>query len=59
MAKWQLESKPAAVLEKLDPAPIPRADGGSTQRWRTVNGVVHVQVVYPDHRIEWYLQKEG
>ncbi|MBA0084828.1 MAG: hypothetical protein HRJ53_07525 [Acidobacteria bacterium Pan2503] len=54
MARWLLEAKPKGVLEPLDPTPVVRLAGGLTQRWRTVNGKVHVQVIYPDNRIEWY-----
>lgn len=59
MPKWQIEAKPKAILEAVDPRPVPRADGATTQRWRTAKGVVHVQVVFPTGRIEWYQQTEG
>lgn len=54
MARYLLEAKPKGVLEPIDPEPVVRLAGGFTQRWRTVNGKVHVQVIYPDFRIEWY-----
>lgn len=54
--KWQLEPKPAAVLTPVDPDPVPRADGAKVQRFKTSQGVIHAQVVYPTHRIEWYRQ---
>ena len=57
--KWQLEPKPAAVLEKVDPEPILRGDGATVQRFKTSQGVIHAQVVHPTHRIEWYRQVQG
>lgn len=55
MPRYQLEPKPKAVLLRVDEIPIPRGDGATTQRWRTETGTIHVQVVFPDHHIEWYL----
>jgi hypothetical protein len=54
--QWQLEPKPKAELTAVDPEPIDRGDGARVQRWRTTQGVIHAQVIYPNHRIEWYLQ---
>jgi hypothetical protein len=54
--RWQLESKPAAVLTPVDPEPVDRGDGAKVQRFKTAQGVIHAQVVYPEHRIEWYRQ---
>ena len=59
MAKYQLETKPKAILEPIDPQPVDRGDGATTQRWRTQKGVVHVQLVYPGGRTEWYLVTEA
>jgi hypothetical protein len=59
MAKWQLEPKPKAVLTAVDPTPVAGPDGRTTQRFRTSFGQVHVQVIFPDHHIEWYLQTEA
>jgi len=59
VAKWQLETKPKAVMEAIDPQPIPRGDGATTQRWRTQTGVIHVQLTFPSGRSEWYLQTEA
>lgn len=56
MAQWQLEPKPKAQLTAVDPEPLDRGDGARVQRWRTAQGVIHAQVIYPNHRIEWYLQ---
>lgn len=56
MAQWQLEPKPKAELAAVDPEPVDRGDGARVQRWRTTNGVIHAQVIHPDHRIEWFLQ---
>ncbi len=56
MAAWQLEPKPSAELTPVDPAPLDRGDGATVQRWQTARGVIHAQVIYPTHRIEWYLQ---
>lgn len=57
--KWQLEPKPAAVLTPVDPAPVDRGDGATVQRFKTSQGVIHAQVVYATHRIEWYRQVNG
>jgi len=59
VAKWQLEAKPKAELDRVDEVPIPRTDGATTQRWRTKNGVIHVQVIFPNGRTEWWIQTEG
>lgn len=56
MAAWQLEPKPKAELTAVDPEPLDRGDGARVQRWKTDKGVIHAQVIYPNHRIEWYLQ---
>jgi len=40
----------------VDPEPLDRGDGAKVQRWKTAQGVIHAQVIYPNHRIEWYLQ---
>jgi len=53
---WMLEPKPKAQLTAVDPEPIDRGDGAKVQRWKTAQGVIHAQVIYPNHRIEWYLQ---
>lgn len=55
MSRYQLEPKPKAVLDRVDEVPIPRSDGATTQRWRTKTGTIHVQVIYPGGRTEWYL----
>lgn len=55
MPRYQLEPKPKAILHAVDPQPIPRGDGATTQRWKTDTGTVHIQVVFPGGRIEWYL----
>jgi hypothetical protein len=54
MQQWQLEPKPKAELTRVDPEPIDRGDGAKVQRWKTAAGVIHAQVIYPNHRIEWY-----
>ncbi len=56
MQQWQLEPKPKAQLTAVDPEPIDRGDGAKVQRWKTAQGVIHAQVIYPNHRIEWYMQ---
>lgn len=56
MAEWQLEPKPKAVLTPVDPEPLDRGDGIKVQRWRTDQGVIHAQVIHPNHAVEWYLQ---
>ncbi len=56
MTQWQLEPKPKAQLTVVDPEPIDRGDGAKVQRWKTAQGVIHAQVIYPNPRIEWYLQ---
>lgn len=55
MAQWQLEPKPKAVLTAVDPKPVDRGDGAKVQRWKTDQGVIHAQVIHPNHAIEWYL----
>jgi hypothetical protein len=57
--KWQIEAKPSAVMNRVDEEPIRRADGATTQRWMTRKGVIHIQVVYPNGRIEWWRQIEA
>lgn len=56
MAQYQLEPKPKAEMTPVDPEPVDRGDGAKVQRWRTTNGAIHVQVIYPEGRLEWYLQ---
>ncbi len=56
MPQWQLEPKPKAQLTAVDPAPLDRGDGAKVQRWRTANGAIHAQVIYPNGRVEWFLQ---
>lgn len=59
MPQWQLEPKPKAELTPIDPVPLDRGDGAMVQRFKTSKGVVHVQVIYPTHAVEWYLQVQG
>lgn len=56
MAQWQLEPKPKAEMTAVDPQPVDRGDGATVQRWQTVNGAIHAQVVFPTGRVDWYLQ---
>lgn len=59
MAQWQLEPKPKAEMTAVDATPINRGDGATVQRWKTSNGVIHAQVVFPTGRVEWYLQVQA
>jgi hypothetical protein len=51
--RWVIVGKPSAVLTPVDPAPVPRDDGATWQRFKTVRDKVFAQVIEPNGRVMW------
>jgi hypothetical protein len=57
--RWAVVTKPGAALTPLDPAPVPRSDGATWQRFRTAHGVTFAQIIEASGRVIWLQKVQG
>ena len=51
--RWSVTTKPGAQLTAIDPAPVPRGDGATWQRFKTPFVVTFAQVIEANGRVMW------